>query len=72
MLKSMLSIRNLPDKADLALYWKEESRFPTIKLLAAKYLPILASSAPVGAHLVRLGRSFYLTGAGLLTLTSPG
>ena len=31
-----LSIRKLPDDADLASYWKEESRVPKITLLPAK------------------------------------
>ena len=53
-----LSIRRLPDDADPALYWKDESRFPTIKLLAAKYLPILASSAPVERLFSQAGKIF--------------
>ena len=47
-----LSIRKLPDDADLALYWKDESRFPKVKLLAAKSLPILRLL--LSAYLVRL------------------
>lgn len=39
-------------------YWRNETRFPTVKGLAEIYLPVLASSAPVERLFSQAGRIF--------------
>ena len=57
-IKAYTQLPCLNDEADPVEYWRNETRFPTVKKMAEKYMPVLASSAPVGRLFSQAGRVF--------------
>ena len=57
-IKAYSQVPCLEDEADPVEYWRNEARFPTVRKMAEKYIPILASSAPVKRLISQAGRVF--------------
>ena len=57
-IKAYSQLPCLEDEADPVEYWRNEARFPTVKKRAEKYMPVLASAAPVERLFSQAGRVF--------------
>ena len=57
-IKAYSQLTCLEDEAAPIEYWRNEARFPTVRKMAEKYMPVLASSAPVERLFSQAGRAF--------------